>query len=214
MPLDLSCLCDLDCFKDGVGDEGDTGPPPARPATATVTSQAAVAPVSRRPAKASDTRFSTAAEPSGGKTLQETLPESTLRVPSLPQQMWDRAYDELKDEEPELMEAYEGLLSRELLRDERSGGAEVNCVEQDPDARREQLGQLIDSSLERTKKAIAAMERANDTLQAVIKVTNMVATALQAMPQAALAWTGVCFALRVRFACWLYMGSTRLVRCG
>ena len=64
-------------------------------------------------------------------------------APILPEQLWDRAYDDLKAEEFKLVMAYEKVLSRELDNDGTSSVAfesQPNQIEQiKPEMRRSQM---------------------------------------------------------------------------
>lgn len=115
---------------------------------------------------------------------------------SLPIQLWDRAYDDLKREEPKLVDAYEKILSRQLQDGPGSivPESQPNTIAQDDsDRRRRQMTQLINASLvktEREAKEKVGLDVAVDVLSA--------RSAIQAEPQAALAWTGICIVLEVR----------------
>ena len=123
------------------------------------------------------------------------------RPPGLPVQLWDHAYDRLKQEEPELVDTYEKILSRQL---QDGLGSTVpptqpNTVDQNPpDARRHQMTQLIHAGLDNTAREAKIKERLGTTIQIVRSVKNAISSAIQAMPQAALAWTGICVLLDVR----------------
>ncbi|KAK4248937.1 hypothetical protein C7999DRAFT_30627 [Corynascus novoguineensis] len=99
---------------------------------------------------------------------------------SLPARLWDRAYDDLKREESELIEIYEKILSRQLQDGPGSAVPESQpntIARDDADARRRQMARLIRAGLTRLRG------RQN--------------SAIQAVPQAALAWSGVCLALEM-----------------
>jgi hypothetical protein len=122
---------------------------------------------------------------------------------SLPEYLWDRAYDELKENETEaaVVQAYEKILSRYLRdRDPTSDSSidEENIIAQDdPCARRAQMKQLVTSGLARIKRETKIKESLNNGVQAILSAKEVISSAIQAVPQAALAWTGVCVALEV-----------------
>jgi hypothetical protein len=117
-----------------------------------------------------------------------------------PQRLWDQAYDALKRDEPALVTAYERILSCQL---QNGLGAQVleaqsnEITQDDPDARRCQMKQLIKGGLDKTAREAKAKERIGVGMDGVLAVTNVVSLAIEAMPQASLVWAGVCVALEV-----------------
>ncbi len=74
---------------------------------------------------------------------------------SLPVQLWDRAYDDLKREEPEVVDKYEKILSRQLQEGPNSQvpGSQPNTIAQtNSDVRRRQMTQLIHAGLDKTAR--------------------------------------------------------------
>jgi hypothetical protein len=124
----------------------------------------------------------------------------------LPEQLWDKAYDGLKADDSELVTAYEKVLSRELKDDAPSSAppssvtseSQVNEIEQTkPDIRRLQMHKLAQAGLKKTEKEAKAKQTIGDALQVVLSAKNIISSAVEARPQASLAWTGVCFALQI-----------------
>ncbi|KAK3307753.1 uncharacterized protein B0T15DRAFT_549545 [Chaetomium strumarium] len=123
-------------------------------------------------------------------------PETSPR--SLQERLWDEAYDGLKTNESKTVEAYEKILTRELkTRDPTSMNlaTQRNEIEQTQKGRRGQMAQIVRAGLERTAKEAAVKEGIQDGMQAVYAVKQIVDTAVQASPEAAVAWVGICFAL-------------------
>ena len=124
----------------------------------------------------------------------------------LPEQLWDKAYDGLKADDLELVTAYEKVLSRELKDDAPNSAApgsvtsesQANQIEQTkPDIRRLQMHKLAQVGLKKTEKEAKTKQIIGDALQVVLSARNIVSSAMEASPQASLAWTGVCFALQI-----------------
>ncbi|KAL4908466.1 hypothetical protein BDW74DRAFT_175147 [Aspergillus multicolor] len=104
--------------------------------------------------------------------------------------LWDKAYDNLKAEDGQLVDAYERVLSREL----GPTSAEDNAIEKvDHGRRHAQMEQLVNLGMEKTGNKLK-MEK---TLQGAQALNNLIGPALQPVPQAALAWTAVSFALQI-----------------
>jgi WD40 repeat protein len=118
-----------------------------------------------------------------------------------PEQLWDRAYDDLKTYESALVMAYEKILSRELDKDAPNSIAlesQVNTVEQiEPAIRRLQMRQLVQAGLKKTEAEAKAKQNIGNAMRVILSAKNIVSSAVQVFPQAALAWTGVCFALQI-----------------
>jgi len=120
---------------------------------------------------------------------------------SLPEQLWDRAYDGLKVKEKALVQAYEKILSCAL----RGHGvvspedeSEQNDIEQkNVHARRNQMYQLICAGLDKIARQARAKENLDEGMKLVLTLKDMISTGLQVAPQAALPWAGVCVALQV-----------------
>ncbi|KAH7119296.1 hypothetical protein EDB81DRAFT_914984 [Dactylonectria macrodidyma] len=119
---------------------------------------------------------------------------------SLQERLWNQAYDELKVNERTIVEAYEKILSGELHRcDSTSTGFESreNEIEQTRETRWCQMKLLVQAGLERTRREAAIKQGIEDGLQAISAVRGIVDKAVQAAPEAAIAWVGVCLGLEV-----------------
>lgn len=111
-----------------------------------------------------------------------------------PEQLWDQAYDDLKRDEPKLLDFYEAILSREL---DSSRGAKENIIDQDRERRRSQMDHLLNVGLDKTAKLAKVEKNMGDAIKVVLSVKEAIGSGLQAVPIAALAWTGVCVVLEV-----------------
>lgn len=153
---------------------------------------------------------------SSAPTPQATLPAATVGSPqpspagsapcmpsSLRGPLWNQAYDGLKEKEPELVDAYERILSRELSGGEWSSidlESQKNEIEQgSPEKRRSQMMRFIQAGLDKTEKEAVVKQGIEDGMQAVHSVKGIIDKAVKVAPEAALAWVGVCFALEVGF---------------
>ncbi|KAI8625445.1 hypothetical protein F5Y19DRAFT_265094 [Xylariaceae sp. FL1651] len=115
-------------------------------------------------------------------------------VPIRSDQLWDRAYDDLKHDTPKLFDLYETILSRDLGGSEDAQG---NIIEQGQTERRTQMDRLLDAGLDKTARLVSVEENIGDAIKIILSVKEAIGSALQAVPVAALAWTGVCVALQV-----------------
>ncbi|WPJ60419.1 hypothetical protein SMAC4_13266 [Sordaria macrospora] len=172
--------------------ETSTPRPPAAPATSSANIETS--------AGADDTTVRLPAAPATNPTNTETSASADDSTTSLPIQLWDRAYNELKKEEAELVGAYEKILSRQLLNSSNSMMLESqpNIIAQNNNLdRRHQMTQLIDAGLAKTEREANMKESCGEVVDVVLSVKNIISAAIQAVPQAALAWTGICIALEM-----------------
>jgi hypothetical protein len=123
------------------------------------------------------------------------IPE--LPSTSLQERLWNEAYDALKADKPKIVEAYEKFLSTELQNDRGSCVTPTENEIEPTEQRWHQMERLTHVGLQRTEKDAAAKQNIGDVLQTVNIVKGMVGPAVQAAPEAAVAWVGVSFALEV-----------------
>lgn len=119
----------------------------------------------------------------------------------LPEQLWDQAYDALKIHDAALVQEYEKILSRNLHGQGFNSpvtDSEKNVIAQDDtNTRRTQMRRLIDEGLNKTAREAKIKETIGTATQFIFSAKDIISSAIQAAPQAALAWTGVCVALEV-----------------
>ena len=118
-----------------------------------------------------------------------------LDDPADPETLWDRAYDELKMEEPKLLVTYEKYIVRSLKGTPEK--AENQIEQKDRKIRRSQMNQLLRRGLDGTAKWDKAEGNMAVAVNVMLSVKDTVGTALSAAPVAALAWTGICVAMQV-----------------
>ncbi|KAM9873931.1 nwd1 protein [Verticillium dahliae] len=123
---------------------------------------------------------------------------SETSVASLQERLWNQAYDGLKTDEPGIVEAYEKFLSTEL----QDGGSPCtttteNQIEPASQGRWQQMGRAVQVGLQRTEKDTAIKQKISDGIKVASPVKALIGKAVQAAPEAAVAWVGVCFALEM-----------------
>lgn len=134
--------------------------------------------------------------------VTEQAPSDVLSSPSISKSLWDEAYDNLKkSSESKVVDAYEKILSQELK--EGDPGSDLSntknsiAQENDPAERCSQMKQLVQIRLDKTEKEDKTKQAVGEVMQVVLSVKDVVSSAIASVPQAALPWTGVCFALQV-----------------
>ncbi|KAL2195940.1 hypothetical protein P885DRAFT_70078 [Corynascus similis CBS 632.67] len=105
----------------------------------------------------------------------------------LPMRLWDRAYNDLKQEEAELLDAYEKILSRQL---EDGSGSVV------PESQKNTIAQ-DNSDADKIESEAKVKESFGVAVNVIMSARNILSSAAQAVPQAALAWTGIYIALEM-----------------
>ncbi|KAM5528230.1 nwd1 protein [Fusarium oxysporum f. sp. phaseoli] len=147
-----------------------------------------------------------ASEPAARPTSQPTpspptsTDSETSPLLNIQERLWNQAYDELKTSEPKLVEAYEKILSIGLRRKDPSSvtcESTENEIEGARETRCRQMQQLVRDGLDRTQKAASIKRGIDEGLQAVQAVRGIVDKAIQAAPEAAIAWVGVCLGLEI-----------------
>lgn len=131
---------------------------------------------------------------------EQTHIDSSCSPSELSGRIWNKAYDDLKGREPKIIDAYEHILSQELIEDKsgRDLNRLENTIEQKDAAKRwSQMERLVQARLKKTEREDKVKHAAGELMQGVLSVKAAVSSGLQAVPQAALAWTGICFTLEV-----------------
>ncbi|KAF2460807.1 hypothetical protein BDY21DRAFT_383665 [Lineolata rhizophorae] len=122
-----------------------------------------------------------------------TAPDPATFPPGLPARLWNQAYDQAKTSDSSTVDEYEKILSARLSQQDADASnpphsadlaSQQNEIAQDADKRRMQMQQLVKQGME-------------DGIQAAMAVKDVVDKAIQASPEAAVAWVGVCFALEI-----------------
>jgi hypothetical protein len=117
-------------------------------------------------------------------TTPHDVVESTAVI--LPEQLWDCAYDDLKEHDPKLVMAYEKVLSRELDDDAPSSVAfetQTNEIEQrKPEVRLGQMRKLAQAGLKKTEKEAKTKQKIGNAMQVVLKAKDLVSSSISTIP--------------------------------
>lgn len=164
-------------------------PSPAPAATAT----------SRCPAVATSTIAAESQASSLDKPSETALGPVVLSdSESLKEQLWNRAYDQLKSQEGDIVEAYERLLSAKLVNiHSLPNAATENRISNRIEERWKQMRDLVAAGLEKTEPDAAMKQKINDGIQMVSLVKSLIGEAIKVCPQGAIAWAGVSCVLEV-----------------
>ncbi|KAF5848077.1 hypothetical protein GGP41_009227 [Bipolaris sorokiniana] len=146
------------------------------------------------------------ASPTAVTPPAQAAPGSAASPPSIPERLWNRAYEHAKANDSSTVDAYEKILSVRLVEHNADVpdaphpadlASQQNEIAQNADKRRMQMQQLVQYGLRKTEKDAKVKQGVGDGIQAAMAVKEVVEKAIQASPEAAVAWVGVCFALEV-----------------
>ncbi|KAN0080741.1 hypothetical protein V8E54_003945 [Elaphomyces granulatus] len=144
------------------------------------------------------------APPDSAPLMSQTALSTTRSATptSPPEQLWNRAYDELKNDHGQLLLGYEKILSQELDGVDWNTISESQLVEamieeKNPVERKAQMTRLVQAGLEKTETEANVKKGAGEAIQVVLSAKDMIGSVINDVPQAALAWTGVCLALQI-----------------
>lgn len=131
----------------------------------------------------------------------DEVPLPPIDVPPPPEkvtrtqvEVFDQAYDEVKKDEPGVVEAYEKILSGQL-----SSDVAATDVEGDPDniigktaaMRKDQMNRLVDEGRVRTEKVAAIKENINKVIEPFNHLRSVISWAVRSEPAASAAWVGI-----------------------
>ncbi|KAH6962498.1 hypothetical protein BKA56DRAFT_661859 [Ilyonectria sp. MPI-CAGE-AT-0026] len=123
----------------------------------------------------------------------EVLPHPE-KVTRMQVEVFDQAYNEVKEDETGIVEAYEKILSGQL-----SSGMAATDVEGDPDniigktvaMRKDQMKRLVDEGRVRTDKVAAVKENINKLIEPFNHLRSVISWAVKSEPAASAAWVGI-----------------------
>lgn len=117
---------------------------------------------------------------------------------SLKEDLWNRAYDQLKSQEGDIVGAYERLLSAKLVNIHSiPNAATKNQVGDRTEGRWKQMQDLVMAGLRKTGQDAAIKQKINDGIQIISPAKVLIEEAMKACPQGAIAWAGVSCVLEV-----------------
>ncbi|KAL7935824.1 quinon protein alcohol dehydrogenase-like superfamily [Trichoderma chlorosporum] len=118
-----------------------------------------------------------------------------------PERLWDEAYDAVKHDHAKLVEGYERILSQYIHGQGSISDSDIShpstIASNNPDMRRQQMNELIRVGLDNTAREAKMKDGLSTAMGIVLSLKDMVSTAIAAVPQASIAWSGVCVALGV-----------------
>ncbi|RBA17552.1 hypothetical protein FPRO05_11267 [Fusarium proliferatum] len=122
-------------------------------------------------------------------------PKKEPKQNKLQEQLWNQAYDELRQSENKYIAQYEEILVSELKKD--NPDSDTVSLGISHKERWRQMQRLVQIGLSKTEKEAKIYEKVNDGLELCGTVRALVEPAVSAVPQAAIPWVGVCFILEV-----------------
>ncbi|WXC44317.1 hypothetical protein QX201_004054 [Fusarium graminearum] len=123
----------------------------------------------------------------------EKQPEDNTERNKLQEDLWNDAYNTLRDSGNKHIVEYEEILLSELKND----NPDVTSLGTSYEERWQNMQRLVEIGLKKTEKEAKIYGKVNDGLQLFDTVRSLVTPAVSAVPQAAIPWVGVCFILEV-----------------
>ncbi|KAF2191801.1 hypothetical protein K469DRAFT_555193 [Zopfia rhizophila CBS 207.26] len=115
-------------------------------------------------------------------------------------QLWTEAYDCLEREDARLVDAYERILSLRLHEHAKAtaaiGSRDNDMKKMDPEARRQFLKDIIETTFKRSKGGASTKQRLDNSKENLEFVKQMITSITVAGGEVAFAWVGVCLALK------------------
>ncbi|OPB43187.1 hypothetical protein A0O28_0088230 [Trichoderma guizhouense] len=123
--------------------------------------------------------------------------ESDVETKQLQGRLWNKAYEQLKSGNTELVESYEKILSTKLSRDQNGTSEPAslkNRIDKAYNERWKQMQMIVEAAVEKKQQSNEKKQKIGSGLAAV---GTTMSQAVRAFPEGAVAWTGVCFALEM-----------------
>ncbi|KAF5989558.1 hypothetical protein FBULB1_844 [Fusarium bulbicola] len=123
-------------------------------------------------------------------------PQST--DPSVPERLWNKAYDVLEEKEPEVVKSYQEILRiAQLTWDDATAPEELQNLEHCKTVKPSQMWRLVYSGLEKSKRQAKYKESLSTIIEAIDNIKGVVDKALKYSSEAAIVWAGVALGLEI-----------------
>lgn len=120
-------------------------------------------------------------------------PQHKAERNKLQEELWNEAYDTLRNTGNKYTAEYEEILLSELKKD----NSDITSLGTSYEERWRNMQRLVQLGLKKTETEAKIYGKVNDGLQLFDTVGSLVTPAVSAVPQAAIPWVGVCFILEV-----------------
>jgi hypothetical protein len=123
---------------------------------------------------------------------QSSLDLVRSRKTKLQEKLWNQAYNELQEKEPDLVKAYEGLLSS------RPGYQDnPQIIAMSPQEKWDQMRKTAEDGLNRTQRSGDVQEKINSFFDMATPVKGMIDRIMPVVPQAQVPWLAVSLTFEV-----------------
>ncbi|EWG55495.1 hypothetical protein FVEG_13486 [Fusarium verticillioides 7600] len=123
-------------------------------------------------------------------------PENAVR--SVPERLWNKAYDILEEKEPEVVKSYQEIL--QLVQHEwtdTTAPEELQALEHCKTVKSRQMWRLVYSGLEKSKRQAKLKESVSNIIETIENLKGVVDKAVKYSSEAAIAWAGVTLGLEI-----------------
>ncbi|KAG5750216.1 hypothetical protein H9Q70_007129 [Fusarium xylarioides] len=131
-------------------------------------------------------------------TISPPSPEPENTFPSVPDRLWNKAYNILEETEPEIVKHYEEILERVQFEwADTTAPEELQSLEHCKTLKSGQMWRLVYSGLEKSKRQAKHKESVSNIIETIDNLKGVVDKAVKYSSEAAIAWAGVTLGLEI-----------------
>ncbi|KAF4435266.1 Vegetative incompatibility HET-E-1 [Fusarium acutatum] len=133
--------------------------------------------------------FTATTEPA---TVSSPSPEPQKVTPSVPERLWNKAYNILGEKEPNIVSSYQEILKlvhREW--DDNANPEELQYLEHCKTVKSRQMWRLVYCGLEKSKRQAKYKENLSTIIEIIDNIKGVVEKAVKYSSEAAIAWAGI-----------------------
>ncbi|KAF5680208.1 heterokaryon incompatibility protein het-E-1 [Fusarium circinatum] len=131
-------------------------------------------------------------------TASSPSPEPQNAIPSIPERLWNKAYDILEEKEAEIVKSYQEILKLAQLEwDDIAAPEELQHLEHCKTDKSRQMWRLVYSGLEKSKRQAKLKESVSNIIETIDNLKGVVDKAVKYSSEAAIAWAGVTLGLEI-----------------
>ncbi|KAF5536696.1 heterokaryon incompatibility protein het-E-1 [Fusarium napiforme] len=131
-------------------------------------------------------------------TVSPPSPEPETAVRSVPERLWNKAYDILEEKEPEIVNSYQEILQLVLHEwTDATAPEELQALEHCKTVKSRQMWRLVYSGLEKSKRQAKLKESVSNIMETIENFKGVVDKAVKYSSEAAIAWAGVTLGLEI-----------------
>ncbi|KAF5577148.1 heterokaryon incompatibility protein het-E-1 [Fusarium pseudoanthophilum] len=150
------------------------------------------------PSEGSPAPTSTFTATNEAATVSPPSPEPENAVRSVPERLWNEAYNILEEKEPKVVKSYQEIL--QLVQHEwtdTTAPEELQALEHCKTVKSRQMWRLVYSGLEKSKRQAKLKESVSNIIETIDNLKGVVDKVVKYSSEAAIAWAGVTLGLEI-----------------